>query len=108
MSASVNDQNGSVLGGALPKGAPWRANPKGDLRYKDASGAALGARKLEIEFSRPAIAVKAKGSALGLPALPLSATVTAQLVNLDDGMCWESSFTTFRISNDRKFEARLP
>jgi hypothetical protein len=108
LAVCLYDQDGSVLGGALPSGAPWSANRKGDFRYKDASGAAHGAQKVEIKFSRPSIAIKAKGSALGLPALPLSTTVTAQLVNLDNGMCWESSFPTFEISDDRKFKAQLP
>jgi hypothetical protein len=52
--------------------------------------------------------MKAKGSALGMTALSLTTPVTAQLINLDNGKCWESSFSTAKTSSATVFKAQLP
>jgi hypothetical protein len=108
LAVCLYDQDGVLTGSALPKGALWSASGSGNLQYKDPNGATLGIQKVKIKFSKPFINVKAKGSALALPALPLSTPVTAQLMNLDNGKCWESSFPTFTVSDDGKFKAKLP
>ncbi len=104
----VYDQNGYVLGNALPKGALWSANGGGDLQYDDPASQTLSLRKLKIKFSNPFIKAKAKGAGLAVPALPLTTPVTAQLVNLDNGKCWESTFTASTVSDGGKFKAQLP
>jgi acid phosphatase type 7 len=107
LAVCLYDVNGKVLGSALPKGALWTANSKGDFQLKDLT-AANGMQKVKIKFSKPFIKVKGKGSGLTMPALPLTTPVTAQLVNLDNGACWESEFTTFKASDDGKFKAQIP
>jgi hypothetical protein len=108
LAVCLYDQSGDLTGAALPKGALWSATGSGNLKFKDPSGTTLGIQKINIKFSKPLISVKAKGSALNLPALPLSTPVTAQLVNLDNGLCWESTFPSFTASDGGKFKAKLP
>lgn len=108
LAVCLYDQDGSVLGGALPKGSLWSANAKGDFQYKDLALGTLGMQKIKIKFAKPLIKVKGKGAGLAMPALPLDTPVTAQLVNLDNGKCWESTFTTFKVSDDGKFKAKIP
>lgn len=108
LAVCLYDNDGNVLGGSLPKGTLWTTNSKGDFQYKDLALSASGMQKIKIKFSKPFIKVKGKGSGLDMPALPLTTPVTAQLVNLDNGMCWESEFTTFKISDDGKFKAQIP
>jgi len=102
------DQAGLVLGGALPKGERWSTDGRGNLRYKDLSEEAIGMQKIKINFSQPFLKVKGAGAELGLPGLPLTPPVIAQLVQLDGGACWESSFPVAEANHARKFQAELP
>jgi hypothetical protein len=108
LAVCLYDQDGYVLGGALPKGSLWSANGKGDFQYKDLAMQTLGMQKIKVKFSKPFIKVKGKGSGLAVPTLPIDTPVTAQLINLDNDKCWESSFTSFSASDDKKFKAKLP
>ena len=42
--------------------------------------------------------MKGKGVNLGMPALPLTAPITAQIANLDGGDCWETPFATAKVN----------
>lgn len=102
------DQNGRLAGGALAKSALWSANAKGDLQYKDPAAANGGVQKAKIKFAKPLIAIKGKGAGLGLSTLPATVPVTAQLINLDSGACWGSSFSTAKSSTAAAFKASAP
>jgi hypothetical protein len=108
LAVCLYDQSGLVLGGKIAKGALWSANGKGDLQYKDAAGQTLGIQKAKIKFSKPFIKLKGKGSGLAVTGLPLTAPVTAQLVNVDNGKCWDSPFSTAKASTAGVFKAQLP
>ncbi len=102
------DNTGRLLGGAMPKGTLWSVKGNGDLQYKDKLLAHNGIRKTKIRFSRPLIYVLGKGAGLGLPVLPLSPSVTAQLIQLDNGKCWQTVFTSFKRNDAGTFRARIP
>jgi len=102
------DQNDKVLGSVFPRGGLWAANGKGDLQYKDSLIQFGGMKKASVKFSKPMIKVLGMGTGLGLGGLPLNTPVTAQFVNLDNGKCWESTFTTSKKSDSKKFIALLP
>jgi hypothetical protein len=104
----VYDQTGLVLGGSLAKGTLWSANGKGNFRYKDPLAQTLGLQKAKIKFSLPFISMRGKGAGLGMSNLSLTTPVTAQLINLDNGKCWESSFATATTTSAKVFRAQLP
>jgi hypothetical protein len=54
------------------------------------------------------IQAKAKGTGIGNPSLPVTTPVTAQLVNLDSGKCWQSQFTTTRTNQADRVVAAIP
>lgn len=56
------------------------------------------------------VLVKAKGDFLTIPSLPLTNTVTAQLI-IDDGVteeCWQSTFPFSILNDGSKFKAKGP
>jgi hypothetical protein len=71
----------------LPGGSAGWADLHGKgWRYKDRAGVIDGVQRVQL---------KAKGTRLPVPALPLPPTelpLLVQLVNSDSGICWESSF----------------
>jgi hypothetical protein len=108
LAVCLYDQGGNLLGGTLPKGSLWVAKSNGDWQYKDLALQTLGMQRIKIKFSRPLIKVKGKGTGLGVPALPLTVPVTAQLINLDNDKCWESVFAGYNTSTDKKYKAQTP
>ena len=57
---------------------------------------------------RSAFDVRANGARLSPGQFPLATPVTAQLVNLGNGTCWEGRFESgdVRSSNGNEFKAR--
>jgi hypothetical protein len=102
------DATGRLLGGAYPKSALWRVMPGGNLQYRDKLTAHHGFRSTRIRFTRPWISVAGKGAGLGLPSLPLATPVTAQLLQLDGGSCWETVFGTAKKNDPGQFLAVSP
>ncbi len=118
------DASGALLGTSLPPGrsgalapsdppgttTPWKATRAG-FRYRDPAAAHGGVRLLRVktgEAPRGAAVLRGKGPALGLPALPLTPPLTAQLVNVDAGKCWQATFTSARQNDAAKVVAVLP
>lgn len=82
--------------------------------YKEKSGeAADGVTTMKFkpgEQGKTKILVKANGDFLTLPSLPLTNTVTAQLV-INDGPteeCWQSTFPFSILNDGAKFKAKGP
>ena len=96
----------------MPRGADvsgvatWKPLPVG-AKYVDTDGASAGITKVKV-YPDPAngqILVKGKGANLGTPVLPAILPITAQMVNLDNGSCWETPFTTTRANDATKVVA---
>jgi hypothetical protein len=101
------DQGGLLLGGRFPKGTTWRAVSNG-LRYEGPAGTEAGVTKGRLRTgtgSKSLITVKGTEN---LPVLPLTVPLRAQLVNLDDGACWETVFPVVTKNDGTKVIARIP
>jgi hypothetical protein len=111
LAACVYDQDGVLLGGAILHGAPEWSSPGPSLVYRDRTGSRHGLQQIRIRPGTGAtaqIVVKGKGTALGAPALPATAPVTAQLINIDTGACWASTFSTTRRNDPTLLVAGVP
>jgi hypothetical protein len=102
------DATGLLLGGRMGKGALWKANASGDLKYSDPLAAYGGLRKAKIKPGKAQISVGGKGAGLAMPALPLVPPLTTQLVQLDNGSCWESVFPAASKNDPGKLLATIP
>lgn len=80
----------------------WKAVGAKGFKYVDKLGSAGGVRKLVLEAGDDGKAraiAKGKGDNLAVPALPLTAPVTAQLVSTT-GTCWETRFEAGGITRN--------
>jgi hypothetical protein len=112
LAVCVYDATGALLGGQIFHGAPeFEAIPRG-FDYRDKLVSRFGLQKVRIKIGTPSIGaqiqVRGKGSGIGNPALPVATPLTAQLVNLDNGKCWASSFATTRTNRVDRVTAVLP
>ena len=92
---------------------PGKWSPAGvkGYRYNDQDAVSDGIKGVILKGSdkdAAKIVVKGKGSGLFDPVLPLTFPVKLQLVNVDNGLCWESDFVSGdEISNDlEQFKAK--
>jgi sugar lactone lactonase YvrE len=88
----------SIPGGGMCAGRPCWSDVGHGFKYKDKAGNAGGIVALALKEGLEGaakITLKAKGSALQMPGLPLaeSPSVTVQLRN-DEGNCWDADFTS--------------
>ncbi len=98
-------------------GSNWTSrDPKG-WNYKDKTGASDGVVKVQLgsgAAGRSKIKLQAKGAAIPMP-MPLSATeffdlsptVTVQLHNDENSVCWSSEFSTASKNVANKFAAKF-
>jgi len=101
----IYDANGNLLSGTVPRGADvsgvaaWRALAVG-AKYTDSAGVSSGITKVKVVPGTGSgqILAKGKGTSLGMPALPATLPLTAQLVNLDNSVCWETPFTAAKVN----------
>jgi hypothetical protein len=106
------DVKGSVLVARVAPGSGWKALKTSGYKFKDKTGAGGGVTKLLAKTSpngRAKLVVKGKGASLDGPEnLPLAAPVTAQVENLDTGLCVGSVFEAGEIkkSTDALFKAK--
>jgi hypothetical protein len=113
----VFDGNGLLrLSAAVPAGEScgddpcWKAHARG-FAYADKLRLTNGIGKLRLTAGaaeKSSVQVSGKGIFLPLPALPLTGTIRAQVVNDETGVCFESQFTTPKFSTDRKYLAQKP
>jgi hypothetical protein len=113
LAACIYDAGGNLVGGKVPRGADvsgvaaWRSLAVG-AKYTDTAGAASGITKVKVVpgAGNGQILVKGKGAGLGMPTLPATLPLTAQLVNLDSGGCWETPFTAAKLNVAGKVVAK--
>lgn len=94
---------GIAAGGTCGDASCWRATRTG-FRYKDRSAAAEGVRQLVLKAGsagRSKIQLRAQGTALALPSLPLvqGPAATVQL-RASTGACWEATYGAPARRND--------
>jgi hypothetical protein len=90
----------------------WKA-VGGGFKYNDPTMAADGVRSIQLKSgaadrAKAKAKVKGKGLGLAMQALGLDAPVTARLVRIGTGACWEATFsaptrndaTTFKAKSD--------
>ncbi|HYC55702.1 MAG TPA: sialidase family protein [Candidatus Binatia bacterium] len=99
-----------ATGGATCGAAPcWTATATGFV-YRDPEGRNGAVRSLSLAAG-PAgaarIQLRANGLALGVPRLPLPQTsaVLAQLINTENGKCWEAEFSTPTLNDGARYKA---
>jgi hypothetical protein len=116
LSFCLYDQSGRIFAAALPPdeldqvGDRWTLDAE-KIFYADDTGAAAGIKKIKIKTGstpKGLILVKAKGPTLPLPPLALTLPATGQFVNLDNGECWEATFTEAKVNDGSKFVAVAP
>jgi hypothetical protein len=110
LAVCVYDGRGVLVGGSIPHGATWKSTGT-VLLYNDKALTHHGIQRIKVKLdptTRGQIQVKAKGGSLDVPSLPAVFPITAQLVNLDSGACWESTFATPKTNGDVKVSASLP
>ena len=106
----VYDASGRKAGGRLAPGAAWSVR-NGDFTYHDKYGVfgPMGRARIMVgAASRAQITASGKGAGLGLVTASSTAPLRAQLVNLDAGGCWESTFPTIVRQTPSRLQARQP
>jgi hypothetical protein len=108
----VYDATGVLVGGQVFGGAAeWHTFSRG-VEYKDKLLTRHGFYKIKIRTGTPSlnayVQAKAKGTGIGNPTLPVTTPITAQLVNLDNGKCWASQFTSTRQNLSDRVKAVIP
>jgi hypothetical protein len=112
LAVCIYDAAGTLVGGDVLHGATqWQPINRG-FQYKDPLLTRHGFQKIRFRTGQPStnalIQAKAKGTGIGNPSLPVTTPVTAQLVNLDSGKCWQSQFTTTRTNQADRVVAAIP
>jgi hypothetical protein len=102
----IYDSGGFVLGGLTPAARGWVPIGSAGLKYKD------GLAKMILKagtVGKAKIIAKAKGHDVDMPAsLGITPPVTVQLLNAQNGQCWESVFSSPPIQNDgSQFKAKV-
>lgn len=111
LAVCVWDAAGQLVGGSLPAGVPqWSVTPAVTL-WNDPSRAHHGLRRIRIKpgaGTTGRIRATARGIDVGSPDLPALLPVRAQLIDLDDDTCWESTFQGPRRNDGKRFSASVP
>lgn len=98
---------------SIPAGSAWQTLGSKGFRFKDSSGALHGAQKVLLESGatgKAKMLVKGKGSNLPDDLVPaLTPPVTAQLINDDNGICFESTFDSGDVIKNEpgQFKAKI-
>jgi predicted phosphodiesterase len=111
LAVCVYDAAGPLVGGAVPPAVAEWSPIKNGFQYKDRLEARHGLQKIKVKLgvgSKAQLQAKAKGTGVGTPTTPATFPVTAQLVNLDTGACWQSVFATFKKNEPGKVMAAIP
>jgi len=99
-------------GGVCGKNPCWKRNKAGALSYKNPLAVPDGVTQLTIKpglDGKAAVKVAARGPALGVPALPLTAPITVQLLvsSGETTACWQTTYQTVDWKAD-KLSAKGP
>jgi hypothetical protein len=97
---------------AVPPSSLWRAQRTG-YKYADRAGGERGVRSIRLksgDAGKSAVSVHATGASYFPSRFPVTAPVTAQLVNLRSDTCWESAFAAGGVqrTDSQLFSAHTP
>ncbi len=106
------DVEAGVLCGDVPWRTPCWETASDEFNYKDtrlSRGAVKRVRLRGGSSRKGRIEFLAKGPTLAPPVLPLSqaTSVVVQFHNLEQGSCWNATYTEARQNTDRRFKAVL-
>jgi hypothetical protein len=109
----VYDQTGAVLVAQLAANATrWSPRAAGDgFEYDDAAAGIAGIEEIVLKGgsgTRTKLLARGEGAKLAAAQGPFTLPVTAQLVNADNGICWQSVFASPIKNTAGVFKARLP
>lgn len=99
--------------GVCGKKPCWKRAKSGTLSYKNPLAAPDGVMQLTMKpglDGKAVVKVAARGPALGLPALPLAAPITVQLL-VSSGRttaCWQTTYQTAGASDEDALDAKGP
>lgn len=99
------------LEATIPGGPNWKPIGSKGFKYKDASGSGDGIQKALLKSGAAGKAkaqVKGKGPNLPDPMLPFTGTVTAQLVNDENDVCFTTTLGTVKKSSATQFKGKSP
>lgn len=88
----------------LPSNTAWKTISTKGFKYTDKNGTQQGITKVLLRGSaesKAKILVKGKGSLLPDPVPALTLPVTVQLLNSDNGDCWEASYALPQIKKNQ-------
>jgi len=91
-----------AIGGDSCGGVPCWQDKKTGFLYKDKDKSPSGPQQIQLKEGadgKAKILVKAKGSQVDPPLLPLVQPVTVQLVN-SNGLCWQAVYSTPATKNE--------
>lgn len=108
LAVCVYDSVGLLVGGSVLHGAAEWTSTSSGFRYSDKTLARHGFKKIKLKHGTGSIIALAKGTGAGVPTLAATFPIRAQLVNLDSGACWESTFTTAKKNTPEKVVAKIP
>ncbi|MBX3023938.1 hypothetical protein KF840_03415 [bacterium] len=105
--------NGALAGSTLvAPGTGWSVLSTKGWKFLDKAGSQTGVQKIILKGStdnKAKALVKGKGAGLPVIAPPLTGPVTAQLVNSQSGLCWQSVFNSpFTKNGAGSFKAKAP
>jgi len=109
----IYDAHGLALGALAPADhcaarPRWHARP-GGFQYRDSSLSPDGIARIQLKVRGAGgakIALRGRGAALDIPALPLARPVRVQLLRNDAAQCWEARYSTATMNGASAFAAR--
>lgn len=108
LAVCIYGPSGALVGGAIPHGSSGWTATSSSLSYQDDTLGLHGIGKMKLKFNAGLILAKAKGGNAGVPTLPATLPLRAQLINLDSGACWESVFADAKTNTTKKLVAAVP
>ena len=105
-------ENGALIGTAAvpPDATKWTTISTKGYKYKDKPGSSFGIQKIILKGNTSApkskALVKGKGAALPDPNPPMTLPVVVQLINGDNGICFETTFNSTIKNEAGLFKAK--
>ncbi|MFN8546227.1 MAG: hypothetical protein U0807_18770 [Candidatus Binatia bacterium] len=107
--ATLRMSRTAPAGGLCPSASCWTATAS-SFEYRDEDADPEGLTSMVLHAgTRPGrgkIAVKGKGSLLGVPVLGLMPPVIVRLVRDDAPLCWEATYSSARVNDAGKLKAK--
>jgi hypothetical protein len=105
-------ENGALTADAViaPSPSLWASVTTKGFKYKDSAGTQSSIIKALLKGNTDAkskVLVKGKGATVPAPPPPLTLPVVVQLVNSDNGICWEGTYTSALKNQAGLFKAKF-